>query len=612
MAYILLWVFFLIATLAWFAAALATPPRVSNIVLRIAIRLLLASPPIAAWGWLVTLTWETREAGIIRASDAWTVWTLATVYIAASVYFFTRRWWRRPPPPARDSAALEAATAPATQLAHETLRRRTVAALYGLALISLGMHVFTLFILKRAVVGTLEAALVESQAAVQVQLEREKVQWADIIARRTKESPGEPPDAVDALNTFAQTDNDAVNQRRQAMLEQMWLWRKLQGEWPSAVTSDQRFAWLPDETVTAADGKCYTLQQSADDFRQELADLRAATHIDPPNAIFDLQRFDSRPKEDLAAPRYLLSDYLALDGEAAVQTGDLTRAAKDLAAIARIMHITYTDNWGGTLYYLESVILARRDLAEAWLSSPDLQPDQIDRLALLEPDRARRFLPVFMDLYVWNTAKFSLENARKGQPLRLHSSDPFPSYSQWLDLAYWMPNAVQDEQRKAASLRPLLTAPYPEVYAQFEAPLNWPAEGLAGSELRRLFARLLDSATSLDTREDLLRVAQAAARYRLKHGRYPETLDKLAPEFLPALPPDRFTGKPLLFRVDDNGQGLALWSVGPDRFDNQAAASTFHSDPEPDLTFFLGAARERALERTREKRQQRMQDSNDP
>jgi hypothetical protein len=61
-------------------------------------------------------------------------------------------------------------------------------------------------------------------------------------------------------------------------------------------------------------------------------------------------------------------------------------------------------------------------------------------------------------------------------------------------------------------------------------------------------------------------VALAAERYRHAHGRWPEALDRLTPELLPAVPPDPFDGAPLrCARLDD---GLVLYSVGFDGTDD--------------------------------------------
>lgn len=68
----------------------------------------------------------------------------------------------------------------------------------------------------------------------------------------------------------------------------------------------------------------------------------------------------------------------------------------------------------------------------------------------------------------------------------------------------------------------------------------------------------------LQCRSRLLSVAAgvAAERYRRKHGAWPASLETLVPDFLPTVPTDPFSGRPLLFeRLPD---GLTVLPTGPD------------------------------------------------
>ncbi|HEX7448558.1 MAG TPA: hypothetical protein VF306_13490 [Pirellulales bacterium] len=58
----------------------------------------------------------------------------------------------------------------------------------------------------------------------------------------------------------------------------------------------------------------------------------------------------------------------------------------------------------------------------------------------------------------------------------------------------------------------------------------------------------------------------ALARYHLQHHRWPDELNALVPQFLPDIPPDRFTGEPLKYRIADGTP--VLYSVGADRDDD--------------------------------------------
>ncbi len=57
-----------------------------------------------------------------------------------------------------------------------------------------------------------------------------------------------------------------------------------------------------------------------------------------------------------------------------------------------------------------------------------------------------------------------------------------------------------------------------------------------------------------------LRFAFALAAYRRDNGRYPAKLADLAPRYLPAVPDDIFSGKPLIYRPSE--KGYLLYSVG--------------------------------------------------
>ncbi len=64
---------------------------------------------------------------------------------------------------------------------------------------------------------------------------------------------------------------------------------------------------------------------------------------------------------------------------------------------------------------------------------------------------------------------------------------------------------------------------------------------------------------------DVARVGLALELYRSAKGEYPAKLDALAPEFLPELPPDPYTGKPLRYLRGE--KGFVVYSVGEDLFD---------------------------------------------
>ncbi len=65
---------------------------------------------------------------------------------------------------------------------------------------------------------------------------------------------------------------------------------------------------------------------------------------------------------------------------------------------------------------------------------------------------------------------------------------------------------------------------------------------------------------------DATLVALALELYHRRQGEWPKALDELVPDMIPAVPPDRFTGSPLLYRVVNDRP--VLYSAGPDKKDD--------------------------------------------
>ncbi|MEO7678662.1 MAG: hypothetical protein ABIV39_18055, partial [Verrucomicrobiota bacterium] len=87
-------------------------------------------------------------------------------------------------------------------------------------------------------------------------------------------------------------------------------------------------------------------------------------------------------------------------------------------------------------------------------------------------------------------------------------------------------------------------------------PFNWFTRLLLPS-LHKLSQKFAVAQSSTD----MARIACALERYRLAHGSFPETLAAIAPQFLQKIPQDVINGKPLNYRLTENGQFI-LYSVG--------------------------------------------------
>jgi len=70
------------------------------------------------------------------------------------------------------------------------------------------------------------------------------------------------------------------------------------------------------------------------------------------------------------------------------------------------------------------------------------------------------------------------------------------------------------------------------------------------------------------------RVGLGLKLFKQKNGAYPDTLDKLAPEFIDTIPVDPFTGKALIYRKAS--AGFILYSVGPNQQDDNGTPQPTH------------------------------------
>jgi hypothetical protein len=87
-----------------------------------------------------------------------------------------------------------------------------------------------------------------------------------------------------------------------------------------------------------------------------------------------------------------------------------------------------------------------------------------------------------------------------------------------------------------------------------------------------------ESGDRVEQRRTNVHVAFALAAYKQDHGRYPTKLDALAPTYLPQVPRDLFSGKPLIYHPAE--KGYLLYSVGVNGEDEQGRSD--EDDPPGD------------------------------
>jgi hypothetical protein len=92
------------------------------------------------------------------------------------------------------------------------------------------------------------------------------------------------------------------------------------------------------------------------------------------------------------------------------------------------------------------------------------------------------------------------------------------------------------------------------------------------------YNKLQPAAERCEQSQRNLHVAFALAAYQHDHGRYPATLDELAPQYLDNIPDDLFSGEPLIYRLED--KGYLLYSVGVNGVDEDGRS--YDDEPRGD------------------------------
>jgi hypothetical protein len=118
------------------------------------------------------------------------------------------------------------------------------------------------------------------------------------------------------------------------------------------------------------------------------------------------------------------------------------------------------------------------------------------------------------------------------------------------------------------------------------------------------YFKILSSASSTKLGKSILKnlalthctcVGIACERFRSKHGRWPDTLNQLVPEFMDELPIDPFDGKPI--KATRTKEGFTVYSSG---YDGKDDGGTLHDqngeyDRGPDIGFRLWDPKHRRL-----------------
>ncbi|MGH7144787.1 MAG: hypothetical protein ACREJ2_11770 [Planctomycetota bacterium] len=628
MGYVLLWVFMLGAALSWLAAALATGSYVPHGGARRSLRVVLSLIPTAAMGGLVWLAWYARDRGYIHFADAAVVYVMALLFAGGAVWMLTRSWWRRKPRSSSakastaESAAAKAAGAVAsaptwdeakgsqppagtepTEPTEPTeqgrapqagpgLRLRTVMALWGLAVMCVGLHLVTLWLLRGVAAGAVDADLQTVAKAEQADIDQEKKTWPPLPAAG-------PADAVAAYNAFENDPNPAEANRRMAMEYRLSIFiEKMRSEHKPLATWHVKLADSNLQTFVAAEDNIdETLPQTVARLRAQIEALRACTRVLPLWRGLSARTPHLPIPDDPIMRLQWYTNIFIMDAEAAQATGDWARAEADLDAMANLARQARDQPGGiGTLVWIACRGI-RWGAARRLLGAPDLPRAALEGWSKRHEPVMQAQLPARLDGMVCGDLSPLKDCQGAGAAPRYFGLNP-SGYVGRLFWVYFPPDVAADYLAVLPWLRKRLAAPY------WQADPLWPTAsdrstlGYQGLDAITGERSLLQSAVRVDEGEDLLDVGRAARLYQFKYGKWPADLPTLVPAFMPAVPVDRFDGKPLKMRND--GTGMVIWSAGA--FDNGDERS---GDGRPqtndlgdsDLVLWLGSdytAREKA------------------
>jgi hypothetical protein len=333
-----------------------------------------------------------------------------------------------------------------------------------------------------------------------------------------------------------------------------------------------------------------------------------------------MRRFDGKPPADIVEsdpltiadnppiltlplehvrPLLTAGRLLCLDALYAIEQGDSDRAVTDISAALRVAHLLGHESRALTPQWA-----AQRWLAYTLLVVQDIAGDSPDALTTSQwIELTHRIQAVFEGGRLWLNFESERDAAEDVlQRVYTEAGYPVPDFLEAVSIAVDEDVFKPDESEKHSNSR--IMSPVMMVIGvgrdhvraehnrfltlneAFAAQPLWLrtanhgdklADELCGSIWRMLrnvplpflMVQLTDTIHDAE-RYTQLRAATITAialeLYRRDHGDWPATLDQLVPELLPAVPLDRFDGRPLKYTLID-GKPL-LYSVGVDRDDD--------------------------------------------
>ncbi len=325
--------------------------------------------------------------------------------------------------------------------------------------------------------------------------------------------------------------------------------------------------------------------------------LRRATDV--PDCYFDHNY--AGPSTEMLLPEIIkmrdATRLLRLRARFRASRGDMKGALADTVAMGRladhinqqpilISHMLAIACMGMQVQCLESVLafgpVTREDLA-SWPNEPTRPNSRaLVRALRMEEAFGLRIMSSILDDDSANTLNQLMGGSN---PVSLGLLQ-----SPWR--VFILPGDVAAYPRTMRKAQALAAQPYYKSRTQwdeFEPRLRGKGTGILTAMLIPALTRVAENSARLDAKNRLADLGVAATRYKLKHGKYPAQLTDMIPEFLPAVPTDPMTGKPMNMAATEDG--LIIYSLGPDMKDD-GGAEWEGGKRTGDYTFCLGKAYE--------------------
>lgn len=307
-------------------------------------------------------------------------------------------------------------------------------------------------------------------------------------------------------------------------------------------------------------------------------------------------------------PVQTLGVSLNLEAVVAAEQGDFNLASADLLAgirvadslagepvnisvmVANFLYRTVAEGAEHVFGHHQLFESQLQNLQQAWtqaLSIPSAERAMIGNIAFSETLRALSIRNALLEFD--RASDGSALNAWSTFRLGMHVATGGLQEDYGVLVEHW------DERRRATQME------YPARLAQEKRVLADLKNRLSTSYLPAVRYPLETDETLAATITAVMRAALTACaveRYRLKNSsRFPDQLDQLVPEFLPAIPLDPYDGRPL--RYEGRGGGYVIYSVGSDLMDDRGRPNQrSRKQGEPttwDVSFTVGMAPDEKL-----------------